>query len=181
VPRRDCNGSRRGRPCTIRPHLGAPAANAAFAFHRAAIARPRGQPGQGGGSATIHGAQFRQEHERQQSGPEAHPFDLGQAIHALLKRRLGLHQFFDFLFAGGDLGLVVGEPRRVLLADKGVGVMLRLGLDHRAVVDELFAPERQFRYFAAGRRHGGGGLRLEALAVIGQRLRVTRVGFVRGG
>src|SRR5271165_4783699 len=62
-------------------------------------------------------------------------------------------------------------------ANKGIGVLLGLGLDHGAVVDELFEPERQFRYFADRRRHGGGGFGLEAPAIIGQRRRVARVGF----
>jgi hypothetical protein len=52
-----------------------------------------------GAPAAIHGAQLGQEHERQRRGPKTHPFALGQAIHALLKRRLGLRQFFDFAFA----------------------------------------------------------------------------------
>jgi len=95
----------------------------------------------------------------------------------LLKRRLGLHPFFDFLFDDLDLGLVVGEQLFMPLADKGISVMLGQGLDHGAVVDELFEPERQFRNFADRRRHGGGRCRLETLAIIGQRRRVTGVGF----
>jgi hypothetical protein len=58
-------------------HLGPPAAEAAFAFHRATVARPRGQASQGGGAAAIHGAQLGQEHQRQQRGPKTHPLDLG--------------------------------------------------------------------------------------------------------
>ena len=95
----------------------------------------------------------------------------------MLKRRLGLHQYFDFLFNGFDLERVVVEQGLVLLGDKGVGLLLGLGLDDRQVVDELFEPERQFLDFTCRRRHGDGGFGMEELAIIGQRRRVAGVSF----
>ncbi len=158
-------------------NLSSSAADTALAFHRATLARPRGQAGQRRGPAAIHGSQLGQEDQRQQGGAKTDAFDFDQTVQALLELLLCLYPFLDLFFDGFDLALVVAEQLLVLLLHKRVGMMLGLGLGHGALIDELFEPKRQIGHGAHFWRNRGGGFGLEALAIIGQGLRITTIRF----
>jgi hypothetical protein len=100
-----------------------------------------------------------------------------EGCNALLERWVFLEQGFQFILGPLDLSLVELQELLVLFAHKAVVMMFGLRLSDRLSLDELLEPLGQGDQLVLDLGGLRGGLRLEALAVVGQHRRVDTVGF----
>ena len=124
-------------------HGGAPAADEAHAFARAAVAIVGGEPGDGGGLAVAQRAQLGQVGLEDGGGDGSDAGDLLHTGGARFHRLLGGDLRGDGFVAGGDLPLQQREERAALRAQQLLGGVFGAVEFGHARLDELRAAAHQ--------------------------------------
>ena len=143
-------------------HFGAAPADTAHSLHRAAFPGPGRQAGQGGHFVAVQSPQFGHMARTIQAVRGPTPWISSKQLTRCCSTPSCCEQGFNLLFHRLDLGLEMGHQLGMLPADKGILMMLGLGLGQSPPVDQLLQPLGQCHQLALGGRSGGRRLQADS-------------------